>query len=95
MIGKADAPYADKLRDDLAEVNSQWDELVRLEGRARGNLVASLEKYQKLSHDMKEMNHWILQVERSISEDEVEIENGEITAEKMEHYKVKGHVPSF
>ena len=89
MVSKAEVLFADKLKDELAELNGRWDELVRLAGRVKDNLVASIERHQKLSHDMKEMSHWILQVERSIADDEREIESGEITKERMDHYKVE------
>ena len=88
MTSKAAPSFADKLKDELDELNGRWDELVRVSLRVKDNLVASLEKYQKLSHDMKEVSHWIMQVERSIADDEGDITSGEITKEKMDHYKV-------
>lgn len=89
MISKATPAFADKLKKELDDLNSRWDELVRVALRVKDNLVASLEKYQKLTHDMKEIGHWIMQVERSIADDESDITNGEITQEKVDHYKVK------
>lgn len=89
MISKATPAFADKLKKELEELNGRWDELVRVALRVKDNLVASLEKYQKLSHDMKEISHWIMEVERSIADDEGDITNGEITQEKMDHYKVE------
>lgn len=88
MISKASPAYADKLKNELDELNGRWDELVRVSLRVKDNLVAALEKYQKLSHDMKEISHWIMQVERSIVDDEGEITSGGISKEKMDHYKV-------
>ena len=88
MISKASPAFADKLKNELEELNGRWDELVRVSLRVKDNLVASLEKYQKLSHDMKEISHWIMQVERSTVDDEGDITSGGITKEKMEHYKV-------
>lgn len=89
MISKAAPAFADKLKDELEELNGRWDELVRVASRVKDNLVASLEKYQKLTHDMKEISHWIMQVERSIADDEGDITSGGITKEKMEYYKVE------
>lgn len=89
MISKAAPAFADKLKDELEELNGRWDELVRVALRVKDNLVASLEKYQKLTHDMKEISHWIIQVERSIADDEGDITSGGITKEKMDHYKVE------
>lgn len=89
MISKATPAFADKLKNELEELNGRWDELVRVALRVKDNLVASIEKYQKLSHDMKEISHWIMQVERSIADDEGDITSGEITQEKMDHYKVE------
>ena len=89
MISKAAPAFADKLKDELEELNGRWDEFVRGSLRVKDNLVASLEKYQKLTHDMKEISHWIMQVERSIADDEGDITSGGITKEKMEHYKVE------
>lgn len=89
MISKATPAFADKLKKELDELNSRWDELVRVALRVKDNLVASLEKYHKLSHDMKEISHWIMQVERSLADDEGDISRGGITQEKMDHYKVK------
>lgn len=87
MISKATPAFADKLKRELDELNGRWDELVRVALRVKDNLVASLEKYQKLSHDIKEMSHWIMKVERSIADDEGDTTSGEITQEKMDHYK--------
>ena len=84
MISKASPAYADKLKNELDELNGRWEELVRVSLRVKDNLVAALEKYQKLSQDMKE----IMQVERSIVDDEGEITGGGITKERMDHYKV-------
>lgn len=89
MISKAAPAFADKLKDELEELNGRWDELVRVASRVKDNLVASLEKYQKLTHDMKEISHWIMQGERSIADDEGDITSGGITKEKMEYYKVE------
>lgn len=88
MISKASPAYADKLKNELDELNGRWEELVRVSLRVKDNLVAALEKYQKLSQDMKEISHWIMQVERSIVDDEGEITGGGITKERMDHYKV-------
>lgn len=87
MISKASPAYADKLKNELDELNGRWEELVRVSLRVKDNLVAALEKYQKLSQDMKEISHWIMQVERSIVDDEGEITGGGITKERMDHYK--------
>lgn len=89
MISKAAPAFADKLKNELEELNGRWDDLVRVALRVKDNLVASLEKYQKLAHDMKEISHWIMQIERSIADDEGDITSGGITKEKMEHYKVE------
>lgn len=94
MISKATPAFADKLKRELDELNGRWDELVRVALRVKDNLVASLEKYQKLSHDIKEMSHWIMKVERSIADDEGDTTSGEITQEKMDHYKVQNSVCS-
>lgn len=88
MISKASPAYADKLKNELDELNGRWEELVRVSLRVKDNLVAALEKYQKLSQDMKEISHWIMQVERSIVDDEGEITGSGITKERMDHYKV-------
>ncbi|XP_048577310.1 dystrophin isoform X2 [Nematostella vectensis] len=87
MLSKAESTYASRLRDQLDDVTVRWDALVRLAGRVKDNLMAALEKYQKVSHDMKEMSHWIIQTERSIADDDRDIASGEITNEKMDHYK--------
>ena len=88
MISKATPAFAEKLRKELDELNSRWDELVRVALRVKDNLVAALEKYHKLSHDMKEISHWIMQVERSIADYDGDITSEGITREKMDHYKV-------
>lgn len=88
MLTKATPIYAQKVRDQLDDVTIRWDALVRHAGRVKDNLLAALEKYQKLNHDMKEMSHWIMQTERSIADDDRDIAAGEITREKMDHYKV-------
>ena len=94
MVGHADQQYCSKLRDQLEDVNIRWEEVMRTATRQKDNLVAALEKYEKLSRDMKEMTHWIIQTERSIAEDDKDIEKGEIAKEKVEHYRVSHKCPT-
>ena len=89
MLAKATPAYAQKLHGQQDDVTNRWDSLVRHAHRVKDNLLAALEKYQKLNHDMKEMSHWITQTERSIADDDRDIASGEITKEKMDHYKVQ------
>lgn len=88
MLAKATPAFAQKLHSQQDDVTIRWDSLVRHANRVKDSLLAALEKYQKLNHDMKEMSHWITQTERSISDDDRDIASGEITKEKMDHYKV-------
>lgn len=89
MVAHADQQYCNKLRGNLENVNIRWEEVIRTATRQKDNLMAAMEKYDKLSRDMKEMSHWIMQTERSIADDEKEIEKGEIMKEKVEHYRVR------
>ncbi|XP_020893920.1 dystrophin, partial [Exaiptasia diaphana] len=87
MLAKATPTYAQRLHTQQDDVTNRWDALVRHAHRVKDNLLAALEKYQKLNHDMKEMSHWITQTERSIADDDRDIASGEITKEKIDHYK--------
>ena len=73
----------------------RWEELVRTASRQKDNLLAAMERYDKLSRDMKEMLHWIMQTERSIADDEKEFEKGELMKDKVEHYRVRVHFSHF
>lgn len=88
MISKATPAFAEKLRKDLDELNGRWEELVRVALRVKDNLVASLEKYQKLNKDMKDISHWIMQVERSIADYDGDIASDGDAQEKVDYYKV-------
>lgn len=88
MISKATPAFAEKLRKDLDELNGRWEELVRVALRVKDNLLASLEKYQKLNKDMKDISHWIMQVERSIADYDGDITSDGDAQEKVDYYKV-------
>ncbi|KAK2570584.1 Dystrophin [Acropora cervicornis] len=87
MISKATPAFAEKLRKDLDELNSRWEELVRVALRVKDNLLASLEKYQKLNKDMKDISHWIMQIERSIADYDGDITSDGDAQEKVDYYK--------
>ena len=87
-IAKSEPVYSAYLKDKLNELITRWDLIVKAAGRQKENLVASMEKYNKLCHDMKEINIWIRKVELSIADDETDMQHHDVAHEKLEQYKV-------
>ncbi|XP_063809549.1 dystrophin isoform X8 [Pseudophryne corroboree] len=87
LIGKSEPNYLPKLKDDLKNLNEQWDHICKQASAKKAALKDGLEKTISLRKDLSEMQEWIAQAEDEYSERDFEYKTPEELQKALEELK--------
>uniref|UniRef100_A0A6I8QSI2 Dystrophin n=1 Tax=Xenopus tropicalis TaxID=8364 RepID=A0A6I8QSI2_XENTR len=87
LISKAEPVYSSKLKQDLKNLNDQWDHICRQANAKKAALKGGLDKTISLRKDLSEMQEWVTQAEHEYSERDFEYKTPEELQKALEELK--------
>ncbi|XP_075446382.1 dystrophin isoform X4 [Ascaphus truei] len=88
LVSKAEPHYSTKLKDDLKNLNEQWDHICKQAYAKKAALKGGLDKTVSLRKDLSEMQEWISQAEEEYLERDFEYKTSEELQNALEELKV-------
>ncbi len=95
ITNKSDGEYADKVKQQLSDLKSNWATAVQQSNEQKEKLAKALNDAEKLDQDIKRLVTWMKHARAGVEDDESTLQHADVTQERLDHYKVGSFIICF